>query len=106
MMLKSAEGLPVNTVLLGKGNSSSALAMEEQLRAGAAGLKVHEDWGYSYSSAPETATVRSQTRTVEAPSRSRLEIIAPVSQRDAVLAVLHSSDRVTHAFSQQVHYDS
>jgi urease subunit alpha len=37
--------LPVNVMLLGKGNTVSAPAMWEQLRAGAAGFKLHEDWG-------------------------------------------------------------
>ena len=45
MMLRALEGLPVNVGLLGKGNSSGLPAIEEQVWAGAAGLKVHEDWG-------------------------------------------------------------
>jgi urease subunit alpha len=44
-MLEALDGWPVNVVLLGKGNTTSAEAMEEQLRAGAAGFKLHEDWG-------------------------------------------------------------
>ncbi len=44
-MLEATDGLPVNTVLLGKGNTVSHEAMWEQLRAGAAGFKLHEDWG-------------------------------------------------------------
>ena len=44
-MMRSVEGLPVNIGLTGKGNCSSRQAIEEQLLAGAAGLKVHEDWG-------------------------------------------------------------
>jgi urease subunit alpha len=36
---------PVNVALLGKGNTVSQEAMEEQLRAGASGFKLHEDWG-------------------------------------------------------------
>ena len=36
---------PVNVVLLGKGNTMSAEGLWEQLRAGAAGFKLHEDWG-------------------------------------------------------------
>ena len=36
---------PVNVVLLGKGNTVSAEGLWEQLRAGAAGFKLHEDWG-------------------------------------------------------------
>lgn len=44
-MLKAAEGLPMNIGLLGKGNSSLPGGLEEQLSAGAMGLKLHEDWG-------------------------------------------------------------
>jgi len=44
-MLKAAEGLPMNLGFLGKGNASLPGALEEQIRAGAMGLKLHEDWG-------------------------------------------------------------
>ncbi len=44
-MLRSIEALPVNIGLLGKGNCSVDLPMEEQIKAGACGLKIHEDWG-------------------------------------------------------------
>ena len=36
---------PINVVLLGKGNTVSREAMWEQLRGGAGGFKLHEDWG-------------------------------------------------------------
>ena len=44
-MLQAAEGLPVNLGFLGKGNGSLPLPLEEQVQAGAMGLKLHEDWG-------------------------------------------------------------
>ena len=44
-MLQAAEGLPINLGFLGKGNASHPAALEEQLEAGAMGLKLHEDWG-------------------------------------------------------------
>lgn len=44
-MHRALDGLPVNVLLLGKGNTVSAAAFEEQALAGAAGYKVHEDWG-------------------------------------------------------------
>ena len=44
-MLKSAEAMPVNIALLGKGNCSCEESVAEQLEAGACGLKIHEDWG-------------------------------------------------------------
>ncbi len=44
-MLQAADALPMNLGFLGKGNASLAPPLEEQLRAGAMGLKLHEDWG-------------------------------------------------------------
>jgi urease subunit alpha len=44
-MLQAAESFPMNLGFLGKGNASLPVALEEQLRAGALGLKLHEDWG-------------------------------------------------------------
>ncbi|MCX4548209.1 urease subunit alpha [Streptomyces sp. NBC_01387] len=43
--LEAAEGLPVNLGIMGKGNGSLPDALDEQIVAGAAALKVHEDWG-------------------------------------------------------------
>ena len=44
-MLQAADALPVNLGMLGKGNASLPIALEEQVRAGVIGLKLHEDWG-------------------------------------------------------------
>jgi urease subunit alpha len=44
-MLEALDSWPLNVALLGKGNTVSADAMWEQLRGGAAGFKLHEDWG-------------------------------------------------------------
>jgi len=44
-MLAATDGWPLNVVLLGKGNTVSEEALWEQLRAGASGFKLHEDWG-------------------------------------------------------------
>jgi urease subunit alpha len=44
-MLRATTAWPVNIVLLGKGNTTSPEALREQLKAGAAGFKLHEDWG-------------------------------------------------------------
>src|SRR5438105_5457811 len=44
-MLQAAEGFPINLGFLGKGNSSLPGPLEEQILAGACGLKLHEDWG-------------------------------------------------------------
>ncbi len=44
-MYEASESFPLNFGFLGKGNSSLPAALEEQVRAGALGLKLHEDWG-------------------------------------------------------------
>ena len=44
-MLEAAEGFPINLGFLGKGNSSLPESLDEQIEAGALGLKLHEDWG-------------------------------------------------------------
>ena len=44
-MLEAAEAFPVNLGFLGKGNASQPAPLEEQIEAGAMGLKLHEDWG-------------------------------------------------------------
>ena len=44
-MLEAAEGIPINLGFTGKGNCSLPDALNEQIEAGAIGLKVHEDWG-------------------------------------------------------------
>lgn len=49
-MLQATDALPMNFGFLGKGNGSLPGALEEQLEAGACGLKLHEDWGTTPSS--------------------------------------------------------
>jgi urease subunit alpha len=44
-MLLAAEGLPINLAFAGKGNASQPAGLVEQVEAGAAALKLHEDWG-------------------------------------------------------------
>jgi len=44
-MFEAAEAWPMNFGFLGKGNSGKPGPLEEQVRAGACGLKLHEDWG-------------------------------------------------------------
>ncbi len=44
-MLLATDALPVNVGLTGKGNSALPEGLDEQVRAGALGLKLHEDWG-------------------------------------------------------------
>ncbi len=56
-MLEAAEDLPVNIGYLGKGNASKAEPLAEQIRAGAIGLKLHEDWGTTPSAIDTCLTV-------------------------------------------------
>ena len=44
-MLEAAEAFPMNLGFMGKGNASLPGSLQEQLDAGAMGLKLHEDWG-------------------------------------------------------------
>jgi urease subunit alpha len=44
-MIEAAEGFPMNLAFAGKGNASEPEALREQVIAGAAALKLHEDWG-------------------------------------------------------------
>jgi len=44
-MLQAADSLPMNLAFAGKGNASLPASLEEQVRAGACALKLHEDWG-------------------------------------------------------------
>jgi urease subunit alpha len=44
-MLQATDHLPMNIGLFGKGNASQPEALVEMVRAGACGLKLHEDWG-------------------------------------------------------------
>jgi urease subunit alpha len=44
-MLRAADAFPMNLGFLGKGNASLPEPLREQVRAGAIGLKLHEDWG-------------------------------------------------------------
>lgn len=44
-MLEAAEAYPMNLGFMGKGNCAAIAPLEEQIEAGALGLKIHEDWG-------------------------------------------------------------
>jgi urease subunit alpha len=59
-MLQAADAFPVNLGFLGKGNSSQPQALEEQVRAGAMGLKLHEDWGTTPAAIDTCLTVADQ----------------------------------------------
>lgn len=56
-MLQAADELPMNIGFLGKGNASLPIPLEEQVAAGAMGLKLHEDWGTTPASIDNCLTV-------------------------------------------------
>jgi len=56
-MLRAFDGLPVNIGLLGKGHAQSPAPLIEQVEAGAAGFKCHEDWGTTPSTLRTTLRV-------------------------------------------------
>ena len=62
-MLESADDLPMNLGFLGKGNASQPEPLLEQIRAGAIGLKLHEDWGTTPAAIDNCLTVAEQTDT-------------------------------------------
>lgn len=59
-MLEAADALPMNLGFLGKGNASLPAALEEQVAAGAIGLKLHEDWGTTPASIDNCLSVAEQ----------------------------------------------
>lgn len=56
-MLQAASAFPMNIGFLGKGNASLPGVLEEQVLAGAMGLKLHEDWGTTPASIDNCLTV-------------------------------------------------
>ena len=62
-MLQAAEGYPINLGFLGKGNASRPEPLREQIRAGALGLKLHEDWGTTPATIDCSLTVAEETDT-------------------------------------------
>ncbi|WP_116449338.1 urease subunit alpha [Blastococcus litoris] len=56
-MLEAMDPLPVNVALLGKGNTVRRESLGEQLRAGASGFKLHEDWGSTPAAIDAALTV-------------------------------------------------
>ncbi|MFD8912178.1 urease subunit alpha [Streptomyces sp. NPDC059575] len=60
-MLEAMEAYPVNVGFLGKGNTVSHEAMLSQIRGGAVGLKLHEDWGSTPAVIDAALTVADRT---------------------------------------------
>ncbi|MFJ2031050.1 urease subunit alpha [Streptosporangium sp. NPDC087985] len=62
-MLESLDSYPVNVALLGKGNTVNPEGLLEQLRAGASGFKLHEDWGATPAAIDTCLSVADATGT-------------------------------------------
>ena len=62
-MLQAADAYPMNIGFLGKGNASQAAPLLEQIKAGAIGLKLHEDWGTTPASIDCALAVAEDTDT-------------------------------------------
>jgi len=60
-MLQAAEEFPMNVGFLGKGNASQPHPLQEQIAAGAMGLKLHEDWGTTPAAIHNCLTVAEQS---------------------------------------------
>jgi len=58
--LQAVEGMPMNIGFMGKGNASRPEALIEQVRAGAIGLKLHEDWGTTPTAIDQCLSVADQ----------------------------------------------
>ena len=62
-MLQAADAFPMNLGFLGKGNASQPGALQEQVHAGAIGLKLHEDWGSTPAAIDNCLNVAEETDT-------------------------------------------
>ena len=62
-MLQAADAFPMNLGFLGKGNASLPDALNEQINAGAIGLKLHEDWGTTPAAIDNCLNVAEATDT-------------------------------------------
>lgn len=57
MMFAATDNMPMNFAFTGKGNTSSPEGLTEIIRAGAVGLKLHEDWGTTPAAIDNCMTV-------------------------------------------------
>ncbi len=92
-MLQAAEAFPMNIGLLGKGHASSAEPLADQIRAGAIGLKIHEDWGATHSSIDQALRVADEYDVQVAIHTDTLNECGFLE--DTVAAI---GDRVIHTF--------
>ena len=92
-MLQAAEAFPMNLGFLGKGNASRPEPLREQVRAGAIGLKLHEDWGTTPAAIDNCLAVADETDTQVAIHTDTLNESGFVETTIAAF-----KDRTIHAF--------
>jgi urease subunit alpha len=92
-MLEALDPLPVNVLLLGKGNTVSEPALWEQLRGGAGGFKLHEDWGTTPAAIDACLTVADASGVQVAIHTDTLNEAGYV--QDTLAAI---GDRAIHAY--------
>jgi urease subunit alpha len=92
-MLEAMDPMPVNVALLGKGSTVSQDSLEEQLRAGASGFKLHEDWGSTPAAIDAALTVAGRNGVPVALHSDTLNEAGFVEDTLAAIA-----DRSIHAY--------
>jgi urease subunit alpha len=92
-MHRSLDALPMNFLLMGKGNTVSREGLSEQVLAGAGGFKVHEDWG-STPAAIDTALRAAEEWGVQVALHS--DSLNEAGYVDSTLAAI--AGRSIHAF--------
>ncbi|MBE1273514.1 urease subunit alpha [Enterovibrio baiacu] len=92
-MLQSLDAFPMNFGLLGKGNASLPESLEEQVAAGACGLKLHEDWGSTPAAIDNCMSVAEATDVQVAIHTDTLNECGFVEETLAAIG-----DRVIHTY--------
>ena len=92
-MLESLDHWPINVALLGRGNTVSHESLWEQVRNGAAGFKLHEDWGTTPAAIDACLTVADESGVQVAIHTDTLNEAGFV---DSTLAAI--AGRTIHAF--------
>jgi urease subunit alpha len=95
-MLNALDPFPVNVALLGKGNTVSSEALWEQLRGGASGFKLHEDWGSTPAAIDACLTVAEASGVQVALHSDTLNEAGYVEDTLAAIA-----DRSIHAYHSE-----
>jgi urease subunit alpha len=95
-MLSALDPFPINMALLGKGNTVSSEALWEQLKGGASGFKLHEDWGSTPAAIDACLTVAQASGVQVALHSDTLNEAGYVEDTLAAIA-----DRSIHAYHSE-----